>query len=122
MPGLNYLFAKENAPIEKILVAFSMSSMGMVMAMACDGEANEEEIDHLSEFIEELAAFGKEPNQGLWVWEGKMWGVQDNTPDSLDWDTKTEGEWREPTAEEWEKIQEQEDPWPKGIELPGSGP
>lgn len=106
------LLDKSKLPIQKVLVAFSVKGdPESAVVIACDGDIIQQEIDDMSPFLDELPEFGQNPDHGIWVWEGIIYGIQDNTPDSCDWDTVTEGDWRHPTAEEWEKIQKQEDPW-----------
>ena len=105
MTSIQGFLAKQNASNTKILVAFSIKGTGTVMA--CEENFEESFVDGN---LEDIADFGPSvPTKGIWIWEGRIWGEQDNTPDSCDWDTYTSGKWREPTAEEWQKIQKQED-------------
>jgi hypothetical protein len=62
---------------------------------------------------EELDMHAPEP--GIWVWEGSMGCVRVTSPDyGEDWEFEVNGDFRRPTDEEWEKIQDQECPWDKG--------
>jgi hypothetical protein len=54
------------------------------------------------------------PGPGVWVWIGSMGSYRVSTIDyGDDWDFEATGEWREPTAEEWESIKDDECPWTK---------
>jgi hypothetical protein len=48
---------------------------------------------------------------GVWVFEGTMVTVTHDTPYGPEYDVEPSGDWRAPTAEEWELLKEDECPW-----------
>lgn len=48
---------------------------------------------------------------GISVWEGRYIGTQHDTIDGTEYDTECVGEFRDPTPEEWARIQKNECPW-----------
>jgi len=119
------LFPNEKREIQKALVAFSCKgTTDEAMVMACDGEIIEQEIEYLSPHLGDLCiSDGDNPDHGIWVWEGTIYGTVSYGCGIEEYETIAQGEWRHPTEEEWASIKNQEDPWwrpGKGnqIELP----
>ena len=48
---------------------------------------------------------------GVWVFEGTMVTVTHETEYGPEYDVEPQGDWREPTEDEWEMIKQDECPW-----------
>ena len=101
---------------ERALVAFLLprhsvrldrSDRGKIMVMKPGGR------------IEQLSNSGLPPptcfrNLGIMVWEGRVWLDSDpDIPPETGFKSGTwwDGDWRQPTEEEWELIKDQKAPW-----------
>jgi hypothetical protein len=49
--------------------------------------------------------------EGISVWEGIYYGTQHETMDGVEYDTEVSGDFRKPTAEEWDSIRDNVCPW-----------
>lgn len=80
-----------------------------VLLYSC-GPAIDWHVDQIGRSCSDLGL--EAPSPGVWVWEGSMGTVRVASTDwGEDWDHEAVGDWREPTAEEWESIKEEECPW-----------
>jgi hypothetical protein len=76
------------------------------------GPAIDWHVDEIGNSCDDLCLTVPEP--GVWVWVGSMGAVRVSSIDyGEDWDFEATGEWRAPTAEEWEFIKAGECPWTK---------
>lgn len=95
-----------------------------VLLHAC-GPAIDYHIDQLGHDLEMLGLSGDEPGPGIWVWEGTMGAVRYDSPEvGVEYEHEARGDWRAPTAEEWEGIKQELCPWdketlPRWKEAPG---
>jgi hypothetical protein len=89
--------------------------------VASDGRGNGVLLHHLGPAIDwaideigrDLGDLGlSDSPAGVWVWTGTMGSVRVTSIDyGEDWDWEVTGDWREPTAEEWETIKDEDCPW-----------
>jgi len=76
------------------------------------GPAIDWHIDQVGSSCQELGLHA--PGPGIWVWEGSMGAIRHDSPiTGEDWDYEVQGDWRVPTPEEWELVEDGECPWDK---------
>lgn len=62
--------------------------------------------------VSDLADLGlDDAPEGISVWEGVVRGHKHETMDGTEYETTTEGTFRDPTEEEWASIKKAECPW-----------
>lgn len=78
------------------------------------GPAIDWHIDQVGTDCEDLGLHADEA--GVWVWEGSMGSRKVTCYESTfgyDYEYEVDGTWRQPTAEEWKAIKQEECPWDK---------
>ena len=100
-------------PIQKAVVAFSSLTTNVAILWCTPFLADD--IENAMLGCEDVFPHGDDnnPNQGIWIWEGKIIGIiYPSTPDTAqEYDVEYRGEWRPPTEEEWTAIRKNQSPW-----------
>lgn len=99
--------------MNRAVVACNSASQGCVLSFV--GKA----LDHLifSNGVNTLNALGLDGSpDGISIWEGEVVTTKMWTDYGWEYDCHLEGEFREPTDEEWAAIRRDECPWPSEVE------